>query len=336
MATDLANGRALQLVEPRADVQRRYEMRDIEVMAKNAAASRMFGMDAAQAFTLMLIAQSEGLDPIQALKRYHVIQGRPAMRADAMQAEFQRHGGTIEWIETTETECKAIFRHPAQCPKGQLVSFGMVDAKRAELGGKDNWRKYPAAMLRARVISMGVRMVLPGVVVGIYTPEEVSDFTEADRGPVQTVILERPASDTGPPFVHEQGGEPRSEEVSELKAFVRSEIQAVQDHWRNVLLIERKGDLLKPLTNEFQVANHLVSAWIADGTLAEADILKPDGKRDRLKIGAALQVAWSQDPGEVKNDIRAYLTSKLNEAAKAAGVELVASDDEPPNVNAED
>jgi hypothetical protein len=31
-------------------------------------------------------------------------------------------------------------------------------------------------MLRARVISEGIRTVYPGVAVGIYTPEEVNDF----------------------------------------------------------------------------------------------------------------------------------------------------------------
>ena len=33
-------------------------------------------------------------------------------------------------------------------------------------------------MLRARVISEGIRTVYPGVVVGVYTPEEVSDMPQ--------------------------------------------------------------------------------------------------------------------------------------------------------------
>ncbi len=331
MATDLTNGRALQLAESRPEIRRQYEMRDIETMAKNAAASRMFGMDAAQAFTLMLIAQSEGLDPIQALKRYHVIQGRPAMRADAMQAEFQRQGGTVEWVETTDVLCTAIFRHPAQCPKGQLVSFGMADAKRAELGGKDNWRKYPAAMLRARVISMGVRMVLPGVVVGIYTPEEVVDFMPDDRGAVaQAVILERPEGQAG--FIHEPAHEPKSSEVSEARAFIRDEITAAHDRLRATLAIEGKPEAFSPIAKEPQVAQALVTRWIATGELDEAEILKdkPNARgervRDPAKVGAAVQVAWSQDPDEVKEDVRAYLLGKEREFLAAAGISV--ADDE--------
>jgi hypothetical protein len=39
-------------------------------------------------------------------------------------------------------------------------------------------------MLRARVISEGIRSVYPGVIVGEYTPEEVGDFKEVQATPV--------------------------------------------------------------------------------------------------------------------------------------------------------
>lgn len=49
-------------------------------------------------------------------------------------------------------------------------------ATAAKLTGKDTWKQYPRQMLRARVISEGIRTVYPGVAVGVYTPEEVQDF----------------------------------------------------------------------------------------------------------------------------------------------------------------
>jgi hypothetical protein len=36
-------------------------------------------------------------------------------------------------------------------------------------------------MLRARVVSEGIRTVFPGCVVGVYTPEEVNDFSPVER-----------------------------------------------------------------------------------------------------------------------------------------------------------
>lgn len=331
-----ANGRGVTIEERPADnhanlldqvvqaTAARYSVRDVETMAKKASASRLYGMDEAQAFCLMMIAESEGLHPIQALKRYHIIQGRPAMRADAMQAEFQRQGGTVEWVKTTDTECEAIFRHPHQCPKGQPVSFTMADAKRAGLAGKDTWAKYPASMLRARVISMGIRMVLPGVVVGVYTPEEVSDFVSDDRGPAQP-ILERPP---GPNIEHPPNNEPKAEVISEAKAWVKAAVQMANDKLRNLLLIEGKGDQFKPVVSHAnQVVNAMITAWIGDGTLEESDILKPTGVRDPAKAGAAFQVGWQQDEAEVKADIWAFLDGKARAICKDLGIEW--ADDEP-------
>lgn len=127
------------------------------------------------ALALMLLAQAEGIHPMQAMRRYHVIDGQPSMRADAMLASFQAAGGVVTWKRTDETECRGVFSAPGIGAPVE-VSWTTDDAKRAGVAGKQNWARYPRQMLRARVISEGVRMAMPGVVVGIYTPEEVADF----------------------------------------------------------------------------------------------------------------------------------------------------------------
>ncbi len=297
----------------------RYSVADIEVIAKKAAASRLFGMDEAQTFTLMLIAESEGLHPIQALKRYHVIQGRPAMRADAMLAEFQRQGGTISWGVTTDVECCATFTHPVQAPEGQACRFSLEDAKRAGLTGKDNWQKYPSAMLRARVISMGIRMVLPGVVVGIYTPEEVADF---DAPPPRSLPQIEPQPVAAPP-------PPKPQVKSECYAWIEQQVQAANDHWSATLAIEGKSEHYAVLCkNAWQCINGVVSQWIETGEL-EADAVTTDGKRDREKIKQLLADAWEEPECLVKSDVQDYLDAKLREAAAAAGVNM---DAEPATV----
>jgi hypothetical protein len=70
----------------------------MERMAKNVADSKMFGItNPAQAMCLFAICQAEGMNPITALRRYHLIEGRPSMRADAMMAEFIKAGGGVLW-----------------------------------------------------------------------------------------------------------------------------------------------------------------------------------------------------------------------------------------------
>lgn len=72
-------------------------LEEMDGVAKKLAASGLMGKNTTpeMVFGLMLLCQCEGLNPISAMKRYHIVEGRPSMRADAMQAEFLAHGGAI-------------------------------------------------------------------------------------------------------------------------------------------------------------------------------------------------------------------------------------------------
>ena len=151
-------------------------------MAQSIAASGLFGMkDPNQAMALMLIAQAEGMHPALAARDYHVIQGRPALKADAMMARFQAAGGKVEWKLYTDNAVSAVMSHPSG---GSVeIEWTIEMANRAGLTKNPTWRQYPRQMLRARVISEGIRTVFPGVAVGVYTPEEVQDFAPARNEP---------------------------------------------------------------------------------------------------------------------------------------------------------
>lgn len=152
-----------------------HSFADIERMAEAIAQSGLFGLkNSQQALGLMLLCQAEGLHPAVAARDYHIISGKPALKADAMLARFQSAGGRVEWRKYADDEVSAVFSHPAG---GSVeISWSLEQAKRAGLTGKDTWKQYPRQMLRARVISEGIRTVYPGVLVGTYTPEEVADF----------------------------------------------------------------------------------------------------------------------------------------------------------------
>lgn len=162
-----------------------YPLEALERMAHYIVRSGLFGVKREEeAVALLLLAQAEGLHPMRAVQEYHIIQGRPALRADAMLARFLQAGGRVEWHELSNEAAEATFIHPQG---GRVrIRWTLEDAKRAGLLDKagDMWRKYPRAMLRARVVSEGVRTVYPGVVVGLYAPEEVVAFAEEERAPV--------------------------------------------------------------------------------------------------------------------------------------------------------
>ena len=147
----------------------------IQTMANAVVKSQLFGMKTVeQATALMLIAQAEGYHPALAARDYHIIQGRPTLKAETMMARFQQQGGKVEWKTLTDKEVTATFSHPSG--GSATITWTFEQAKQAGLTGKDNWKNYPRAMLRARVVSEGIRTVFPGVVLGVYTPEEVQDI----------------------------------------------------------------------------------------------------------------------------------------------------------------
>jgi len=161
---------------------------EMDQMAGAIAASGLFGMkDKNWVLALMAVAQAEGLHPATAARDFHIIQGRPALKADAMLARFQNAGGKVDWEVYTDEKVTGIFSHPNG---GSLaVTWTIEQATRIGLVKPGSgWQKFPRAMLRSRCISEGIRSVFPGSVTGFYSPEEVADFEPAkEMGKVQVV-----------------------------------------------------------------------------------------------------------------------------------------------------
>ena len=173
---------------------------DMQQMAEAIAKSGLFGMkDTNSVLALMAVAQAEGLHPATAARDFHIIQGRPALKADAMLARFQNAGGKVDWTEYTDEKVTGLFTHPNG---GSLsVTWTLEQASRIGLVKPGSgWQKFPRAMLRSRCISEGIRSVFPGSVTGFYSPEEVQDFEEKSQ--------ERDITPKKTPTVIMQGSEP--------------------------------------------------------------------------------------------------------------------------------
>lgn len=150
-------------------------------MAESIAKSKLFGVTQVdQVVALMLMAEAEGRHVASAMQDYSVIQGKPSLKADSMLARFQQAGGRIKWTCLTDERVAAIFSH-AQCEPVE-IDWDMARAKQAQLNNP-MWKKYPRQMLRARVISEGVRTAYPGVLGGLYAPEEQIEFEPAQVSP---------------------------------------------------------------------------------------------------------------------------------------------------------
>lgn len=148
---------------------------DLQCMAQAIAKSGLFGMKTPeQALALMLVAQAEGQHPATITQDYDIINGRAVRKTHSVLARFQAAGGRVEWHRLDDEVADATFTHPQG---GSLrMQWTIEQARKAGLAGKDNWRNYPRAMLRARCIAEGVRAVYPAALGGMLVSEEAQDL----------------------------------------------------------------------------------------------------------------------------------------------------------------
>lgn len=146
---------------------------ELKELAKHAAGSQFFGAKTPeQALMIMMAGKDLGLSYTQALRVFHVIQGRPVLSADGMAAVCLQHDACEYFrVEGDDTKATAYTKRRGQ-PE-QSSSFSMEDAKRASLTGKDNWKAYPSRMLKARAKANLARDVYPELLAGLYDPDEL-------------------------------------------------------------------------------------------------------------------------------------------------------------------
>lgn len=173
-------------------------LHDIQIMADAMAGSGLFGMkNPVQAMALMLVAQAEGQHPATIAQDYDVIQGKATRKTHSVLARFQQAGGKVEWHELTEAKADATFAHPAGGALRMVWTF--EQAKKAGLTGKDNWKNYPRAMLRARCIAEGVRAVYPAAIGGMLVAEEAMDTPAAVPAPAAPQVKHMGSADVVQP-----------------------------------------------------------------------------------------------------------------------------------------
>ena len=151
------------------------------------AHSGMFGcVKPEQGYVLALECIASKQTPLSWKKSNHLIGGNITMKSESMLAGLMDAGWDIDWIQFDATAAIADFSKGA---KKVRVSFSADDAKQAGLipaKPGSGWAKFPAEMLRARLISKATRMLDPRITQGRYTPEEVADFSATPSTPTVT------------------------------------------------------------------------------------------------------------------------------------------------------
>ena len=152
-------------------------------LAQEFEKSGMFGCtQPGQGAVLLSTCMTDRISPIEFIRTYHLIEGRPSMKADAMLAKFMQAGGKYKVLSFTKEKAEGHFAFgdneiTIDLTMKEAEAAGLTHSKAGKI--KDNWKSFPRQMLWARVVSSAIRLVAPQIVAGVYTPEEVQDFDKA-------------------------------------------------------------------------------------------------------------------------------------------------------------
>lgn len=256
---------------------------EIERIAEHAVKSGFYpelARNQSSAVMLALRCQADGIHPGLAYSTFHVIEGKPVMRADALQARFQANGGRFKVIKWDARECTIDFWHPVLCPDPVRVTRTLEEMiKRGVARGRDggikkNWAQFSEGMLWARVFTAGAKAVMPGVICGVMTESEAEDIGVSSP-PASTTLPEVPAAPPAAPSAAKE----------QMLAF-RSWCDLVAEEFATTV-----PELLKVLV----------------GMTVEAGLISPAKDQTPRELAKALFPAWQSDARGLVN----ALTVKL-------------------------
>lgn len=143
---------------------------------------------------VLLTGREFGLQPMQAMRSLHVVDGKPVMAADLMVGLCLGRREVCEYFTLVESSAeKATYKTKRVGTQEVVLTWTWKQAEKAGVTGKDNWRKYPESMLRARCASALARAVYPDLMAGTYDPDELDVSAAppiAERAPASSPIGE--------------------------------------------------------------------------------------------------------------------------------------------------
>ncbi|MFB7910232.1 hypothetical protein ACFC1T_27740 [Kitasatospora sp. NPDC056076] len=198
-----------------------------KALAQSSLLPRQYQNQPANLLWAIAYGQTLGVDPMTAVQSIHVINGKPTASADLIAGLVRRAGHKLRVTGDDKRAEVVIIR--SDDPDFEFRAVWTIDrAQAAKLTGKDTWKQFPAAMLRARAITEAARSACSEILQGtIYTPEELGAYVDQDGNPVEAPVQPLRAVQAEPveqrDFLHEAYQATTADEVrriwQEAKAF---------------------------------------------------------------------------------------------------------------------
>jgi hypothetical protein len=151
-----------------------------------------------------------GIPTMASILGVHVIEGKPSASAALISALVRRAGHRIRTWGDDEKAVTEIVR--SDDPDFTYrVEWTISRAKQADLAGKGTWKKYPAALLKARTVTECARDACQEVLFGLqYTPEELGAEVDGEGEPIQATAVVDPGWTSKPATAAERGVDSRA------------------------------------------------------------------------------------------------------------------------------
>lgn len=132
-------------------------------------------------FYTILAGLELGVAPLVACREIYLVDGRPSC-SSLLKVGLVRGSGICDiWQEVKSSNEECVYQARRLGDKGATVrSFSIKDAERAQLLGKDNWKKYPAAMLRRRCQGQLADDLFPDIVKGLGSSDDSAPLGDGE------------------------------------------------------------------------------------------------------------------------------------------------------------
>lgn len=198
------------------------------------------------ALVIMLSGFELGIPPMKALRSIHLIEGKPELSADMMLGLCKRSGYKVRWLESTERTATLQLVDPRDPEYPHTETYSMKMAADAGLATKQNWRKFPVAMLKARCVSAAVRAFAPEILSTTYVEGELSGdepnlhADDAPRLPLEKEVAYSIAENTAAMSLNKA-----------LEAGDGARIEKAREHYQNV--VEARSEAQQALSEDDDV-----------------------------------------------------------------------------------
>lgn len=241
-------------------------------------------------FVVLLSAHELGLSPMQGLRGMAVVNGKVVTEAQTMQGLCLRWPLVCKYFVPLDEQCndkKAVYEtQRAGAPRPIRMAFTIEEAQKAGLLQKDNWKNYPAAMLRARACAALARAVYPDLVQGIYTPDEGDELDRDVRSMPNGVATE----------IQESGAESVAAEAAKRAAKAAIKAKADEVRSKGAPVIEASASAVPSLATDQPAA----PAQAAPAAVPDAAKAKAQQQKAKAESKPATPAGDPPPPEDVK------------------------------------